>query len=248
MKLSLIFGILFALILVSQVGLASDKDPVFTKKDYQKMIAQGRQFTFSERSLWLPEPLRENLLTILQHSLTDQYSSDSVLELSFRDFYHGHIVCGESENTMDLMHEFERIEKSEFETICASTSLLINMRDATCVPKLKVALQNTEKRFGELLQKIVDQKLCSKLSVIYHTREYNRKEGGMGDGDPARNIRVDLPAMQITHFEDKPIDPLKALDIGFKWPSTSDLPLLNSNGEPPAPKTTAMIAHIGFFC
>lgn len=238
-KFLLIFVFLLSLMTAADAGLR--KAPVFTKKQYQQLIASGRDLTFSERSLWLPEPFRQSLLVVLKHSLTDQYSKDSVLQISQDDFFHGHILCSGDERAQNLIHEIDTIERNQFETICASKSLITNMRDASCRPQLKQALINSENLIGQRLQQSLDRGECAHWAVLYHTREYNRPEGTMSSNDPARNIRVDLPNLQITHFQPVEID---INNLALYLPQidrhTEGGPTQNLHQD-------VMVSHFGFF-
>lgn len=239
----LVCSFLLIIALLTPAAFASVSAPLtpeFTKSDYRNLRQSGRDLTFSTRSLWLPEEFRNNLLAVLRHLMNDEYSSEAMLAASLTDFYHGHILC-DSPDSPDIQKQFDEVQKSEFETICKSKSLLINMKDAACLPKLRRALKNTEIRNGQILREILTLNKCEKLSVIYHTREYNRPdESVFSSEDAARNISVEFPNFKITHFEAPKTD-LNSLP-------KLDLSLLLAQDEPVKKQSVnAMISHFGFF-
>lgn len=191
----------------------------FTRDDFAKLRALGRELTFSKRSDWFPQELKANLKRVLEYSLDPDLKPTSTDGVNLKDFFHGHLVCVDSAGKISAMQAVadEALEsgfKSEGLMRWQSRTDL----NAKTHAKFSRALILSEINTGAVLQKVIREHDCSELAAVYHTYEYVQPVG-MKINDARRHLRLTVGSDNVRH--DHPIDmsimsPLELLDPSLK--------------------------------
>lgn len=201
----------------------------FTREDFAKLRASGRELTFSNSSAWFPPELKANLKRVLEYSLDQGLQPTSSDGVNLKDFFHGHLVCVSSAGKIS---EMQTLADEALESGFKSEGLM-RWQSRTDMnfeshPKFTRALKLSEKNSGAVFRKIIREHDCSELAAVYHTYEYTQPPG-MSIHDSRRHLRLAIGSNEVRH--DHPVDTSKM----------SVLELINR----PGPRD-AYIGHFGF--